>query len=70
MVHKMLTILPLAIFLAVVINRPGEVSAEVPTPSPAKTHPTSPASPNQVSGTYFGWSSWSLQAFKGKVRLV
>ncbi|KAA1066743.1 hypothetical protein PGT21_023546 [Puccinia graminis f. sp. tritici] len=65
----MLTILQgssLAILLAVAINHLGKVSAEVPTPSPTKTGPTSPASPNQVSGTYFGWSSWSLQAYKGK----
>ncbi|WAQ81814.1 hypothetical protein PtA15_2A126 [Puccinia triticina] len=53
----------LFVLLTVVIHQ-AHGSPKVPATASAQPATKSTLSP--VSGTYFGWSSWSLQAYKGK----
>ncbi|KAH9454555.1 hypothetical protein MJO28_007554 [Puccinia striiformis f. sp. tritici] len=60
----------LVILLIAIINHQAHATAKAPIQPPTKPHPVAPdqgpVTDNQVSGTYFGWSTWSLQAYKGK----
>ncbi|PLW30005.1 hypothetical protein PCASD_15782 [Puccinia coronata f. sp. avenae] len=59
----------LATLSAFVINHPAPGSAQAPgtqPPSIANLPTVEPLSNNSDTDFYFGWSTWSLQAYKGK----
>ncbi|WAR63119.1 hypothetical protein PtB15_18B201 [Puccinia triticina] len=65
----MLTMIPassLVILLTVIINHQAQGSSQPPKKPDSISSGSGALTDNDVSGTYFGWSTWSLQAYKGK----